>query len=49
MRHSLPNVQSGIDACGDGALDKSLGVVQKHFILPDLHTDRIGGSPVKFP
>jgi hypothetical protein len=33
--------QSGVDARGDGALDKSLGVVQKHFVIPNVDTDSV--------
>jgi hypothetical protein len=39
MRHSLPHVQSGVDACGDGALDISKRVIEKHFVIPGLYTD----------
>jgi len=35
----LPHLEAGIDARGGGALDKSPGVIEKHFVNPHVRTD----------
>lgn len=40
MRHPLPHIQSRIDARGDRALDKPLGVGQQHLVIANVDTDR---------
>jgi hypothetical protein len=40
MHHAFPDIYGGVESGSDGAPDKAQGVVPKHLVIPNMHTER---------